>query len=262
VETGICRYCQQQNKELVESHLVSAAIYDLCEVDGEFAKITEKSVGFTGRHLKHPLLCGPCDGSLSVNGEDYTIPLLADIHGNFPFYDLIVKVPPDCAEDDVAGYAVARNPEINVKQITHFALGVFWKASVHSWRKGETKNWIELGPYREEIRKFLRGEGPFPKYVGLTLGIIPRPVKQISFCLPYRGSRDACHYYMFYVPGIAFALSVGKRLGDAKENCFYSNPLHPVVATPLAGDIKAVMQNVAKNAHFSKRVIQSAKVRR
>lgn len=194
MELGTCKYCRRSGKELAESHLVPAAIYDLCEVNGEFVKTTEKSVGFTGRHLKHPLLCGPCDGSLSVGGEDYTIPLLADEHGNFPLYDLLVKVPPDCAEADFEGYAVGRNPRIDVQRITHFALGVFWKASVHSWRKNETDNWIELGPYREEIRKFLRGEGPFPKYVALTLGIIPKPVKQISFCLPYRGSKDTCHY--------------------------------------------------------------------
>lgn len=67
---------------------------------------------------------------------------------------------------------------------------------------------------------------------------------------------------MFYVPGIAFALSVGKGLADAKKNCFYSNPLHPVVATPLAGDVRTVMQKVSKNAHFSDRVINEAKLRR
>lgn len=194
------------------------------------------------RGLQHPASCGR--------------------KGNFPLYDLLVKVAPDCAEDDFAGYAVARNPEISVEKITHFALGVFWKASVHSWRKDETANWIELGPYSEEIRQFLRGEGGFPKYVALTLGIIPKPVRQISFCLPYRGSKDTCHYYMFYVPGIAFALSVGRGLGDAKQNCFYSNPLHPVVTTALAGDVKAVVQHVTKKAHFSKRVIEEANLRR
>jgi hypothetical protein len=64
---------------------------------------------------------------------------------------------------------------------------------------------------------------------------------------------------MFYVPGIAFALSVGKQIGDAKENCFYSNPLHPVVVSALAGDIRAVMREATKNAYISKRVRELAR---
>jgi hypothetical protein len=224
--------------ELAESHLVPRGVYDLCGIDGETVMLTEKAISFTGRHLKHPLLCVKCEGALSSDGEDWTIPLLADNNGNFPLYDLLQKVPPDCADDTIAGYAASRNPEIDVQKLTHFALGVFWKASVHSWRGGETDNWIELGPYSEEIRRFLRSEGPFPKYVSLAVAISPKPVKQISFCLPYLGSKDTSHFYAFHVPGIVFSLSVGKGIPQATDTCFYSNPLHPIIMAELAGDIR------------------------
>ena len=63
-------------------------------------------------------------------------------------YDLLQKVPPDFAETHLAGYAASPNPDIEVEKLTHFALGVFWKASVHSWRKNENENLIELGLFQ------------------------------------------------------------------------------------------------------------------
>jgi hypothetical protein len=210
VAIGTCKYCQKPEKRLVESHLVPGAVYDLCGVKGEVIIVTSRSVSYTGRQLKYPLLCEPCDGSLSTDGENWTLPLLATPGGGFPLFDLLQEVPPDCSEPDLAGYAAARNPEIDFQKLTHFALGVFWKASVHSWRGGEIENLIQLGPYSEEIRKFLRGEGPFPKYVALTVGILPKPVKDISFCLPYRGAKAECHHFMFYVPALLSPSRSGK----------------------------------------------------
>lgn len=256
MEIGTCKYCLEPNKRLVQSHLAPGALYDLCSVDGEVVIVTAEVVMNTGRQLKHPLLCEMCDGSLSKNGENWTLPLLATIEGKFPFHDILEKVTPDVVDIDSKAYAACRNQEIDVQRLTHFALGVFWKASVHSWSGKRTENLIELGPYGEEIRKFLRGEAPFPKYVGLTVGVLPPPVKQISFCQPYQGSVAEFHYFMFYVPGIAFALSVGKRIGVAKENCFYSNPLHPIVVTDMTGTIRSVMQDVSLKAYKSPKLMK------
>lgn len=262
MEIGICKFCLEPNKPLVESHLAPAALYDLCGVGGEFVILTSEVVTFTGRHLKHSLLCKECDGSFSTNGEDWTLPLLATIDGKFPFFDLLQKVPPDLVDSDLMGYAVSRNPEIDIQKLTHFALGVFWKASVHPWSGKRTENHIELGRYGEEIRKFPRGEAPFPKYVALTVGVLPPPAKQIFFCQPYQGSVSEFHHFMFYVPGIAFALSVGKRIGDAKNNCFYSNPLHPIVVADISGDIRSTIQSVTAKAHKSQRVRKNLQANR
>lgn len=254
MEVGTCKFCLEPNKPLVESHLAPAALYDLCSVGGEFVILTAEVVTFNGRQLMHSLLCKECDGFFSTNGENWTLPLLATLDGRFPFFDLLQKVPPDLVDSDLMGYAVSRNPEIDVQKLTHFALGVFWKASVHPWSGRQTESWIRLGPYGEEIRKFLRGEESFPKYAGLTVGVMPPPVKQISFCQPYRGSVSEFHNFIFHVPGITFVLSVGKRIGDAKNNCFYSNPFHPIVVADTSGDIRSVIQSVTAKAHKSQRV--------
>lgn len=256
MEIGTCRYCVQPNKELAESHLMPGALYDLCEVNGEFVMATSKSVSFTGRHLKHPLLCVPCDGSLSVNGENWVLPFLATLEGTFPFFDLLTKIPPDVVDGDVRAFAVSRNPEIDWQKLAHFAMGIFWKASVHSWRRGEIEPQIDLGPYREEIRRFLRSEGPFPRYAALTIGVIPKPVKEISFTQPYRGSVREYHHFVFHVPGVVFTLSVGKQIGAAKTTCFYSHPLHPIIVGNNLGGVKGVMREATKNAHISKRIAE------
>ena len=184
------------------------------------------------------------------------LPPLATMDGKFPFYDVLAKVPPDVADDEVKGYAAARNPDIDVQKLAHFALAVFWKASVHSWSGSRTEPQIELGKYGEELRKFLRGEAPFPKYMGLTVGVLPPPVKQISFCQPYCVSVIEFHQFLFYVPGIAYALSVGRAIGDIKENCVLSNPLHPIVASDISGDILGIFRKISASAHKSQKLIK------
>lgn len=254
MEVGTCKFCLERNKPLVESHLAPAALYDLCGAGGEFVIMTSEVVTFTGRHLKHPLLCKECDESFSTNGEGWTLPLLATIDGKFPFFDILRKVPPDVSDSELMVYAAGRNSDIDVQKLTHFALGVFWKASVHTWSQKRTENRIELGPYREELREFLRGQAPFPRHVALTIGVLPPPVRQISFCQPYRGSSSETHNFTFYVPGIIFALSVGKRIGEIKKHCFYSHQLHPIIVADISGDIRSTIQSVIARAHTSQRV--------
>jgi len=66
-------------------------------------------------------------------------------------------------------YFATQNPEIEVEKLTHLALGIYWKAAVHSWKGGETDPLIELGPYAEAFR--LRGENSFPKNVALGVAL-------------------------------------------------------------------------------------------
>jgi hypothetical protein len=257
METGTCRYCLEPKKALVRSHLAPAALYDLCRGrDMEPIMFSAALVMSTSRQVQAPLLCGDCEGALNREGEDWTLPLLATAKGAFPFFDLLQKVPPDATDGEIAVYAAFRNPEIDVRKLTHFALGVFWKASVHPWSGSRRRPQIQLGPYGEEIRKFLRSEAPFPRYVALTVGVVPPRAAQISFCQPYEGSSCEFHHFMFYVPGIAFALSVGKGIGAAKETCFYSNPLHPVTIADLSRDIKAFLLGIFAQAHKSRSLLQ------
>jgi len=51
------------------------------------------------------------------------------------------------------GFIYARSkPEIDVEKLTHFALGIFWKAGVHSWKKNKDEPMINLGVYGQPLR--------------------------------------------------------------------------------------------------------------
>lgn len=254
---GISKLCLME-RQLVDSHLMSRGLYDLCKTsDDDPIFVSSNVIMQSSRQLQHPLLCEACDGWLSREGESWVLPLLATIDGRFALFDLLKAVTPDVTDGDLTGYAASRIPEIDCPKLTHFAAGVFWKASVHSWRRGETAPLIELGKYGELLRTFLREKTPFPEKMILIVGLIPPPVKTINFCYPYRGSASGHHNFLFHVPGIEFALLVGNTVRvDDKASCFASHPLHPmIVSAGIASAIKGVVRGASKNAHRAKNVI-------
>jgi hypothetical protein len=258
VTIDICKLCLRK-RQLVDSHLMSRGLYDLCKTpDDDPIFVSNKVIMQSGRQLKHPLLCEECDGTLSREGESWVLPLLAKVDGTFPLFNLLETVTPDVTDGDLRGYAASRVPEIESPKLTHFAAGIFWKASVHSWRGGETTPLIELGKYGELLRVFLRGEATFPEKMALVVGVVPPPVKTINFCYPYRGSASGHHNYLFHIPGIEFALLVGNTLpAGQKANCFASHPLHPIIVSAgISGAIKGVVRGATKKAHRAKNVMR------
>ncbi len=240
---------------------MARGLYDLCRPpDGDPVFFSSQVIMSSGRQLQHPLLCEDCDGSLSRKGEGWLLPLLATIKGAFPFFDILQRVPPDVADGDSKMYATSRNPEIDTAKLTHFAMGVFWKASVHSWSGNETTRLIELGKYGESVRTFLLGQSPFPPDIVLTIGAVPPPVKTICFCYPYRGSEREYHNFLFYVPGLEFALLVGGRVpARSRQSCFATSPLHPILACDLSSTIKSVVRTATKKAHRAENIVRYLK---
>jgi hypothetical protein len=256
MELEICKLCLK-DKPLISSHLMARGIHDFCRTpDDDPIFISSKVIMQSGRQLQHPLLCRECDGLLSREGENWVLPLLATAEGTFPFHDLLLEGAPGGSDGDSKMYAASRNPKIDVAKLAHFAMGVFWKASVHSWRGGETEPLIQFAKYGESARTFLLGKAPFPAKMVLIAGVIPPPVKTIGFCHPYRGSASGYHNFLFFVPGIEFALLVGNTISsDLKQTCFASHRLHPIlVSGGIAGSIKGVIQGSTAKAHRASNV--------
>lgn len=222
---------------------------------GHHINMTNELVIETDRELQSYLLCRGCDNDLNKYGETWLLPLLATIEGKFPFYDLLTKIPPDAVDNGVAGYAAARNPEIDVARVTHFAIGVFWKAAIHSWRGNRSDPMINLGKYAERLRTFLRGETDFPEQVALTIGVLTpsKAQRMILMTASYRGSNRSWHNFLFYVPGIEFAISVGKAVGaERRAECFASNTLHPVWVLDFSNDVRKVQRAMFGKARVAK----------
>jgi hypothetical protein len=171
------------------------------------------------------------------------LPQLARMGKVFPLHEMLMAVSPDVVDAHLKAYAASKNPLIQVEDLTHFALGIFWKASVHLWRYGPSPSnvcKIELGPDGENIRQFLWREAPFPKHVALGVNVMPPPVTTRLSLVPREGIKsDSILRFNFYIPGILFALFVGRGVtGEIKEGCFYSNPAHPILVEDLSEEIE------------------------
>jgi hypothetical protein len=248
MKTGKCPGCKK-TKQLVSSHLVSRAVYDYLRTDqlhpivvggGEIRATTDQ--------LQAELLCQDCENILNRGGEQWMVGKLCEFDRRFPLYEIVRQRAPLYADWDREIFAACANPDIDVQSISHFALGIFWKASIHPWQFGE----ISLGPYSEAIRTWLRGETGFPKNVALNV-ILSRPVAaQIIMNPPYETTATACHTYLFHVPGVLFRLSVGKQIPqEEKTLCFYSSAEHFIIVSDTI--TKKILHANAQNFRDSKK---------
>ena len=248
MKLGTCRGCQE-TKQLVSSHLVSRAVYDYLRTDQLHPIIVAGGeVRATTDQLQAELLCNGCEQILNRGGEQWMVGKLCEFNRQFPLYDILYRQAPIDTDPDGDTFAAQTNPDIDVQCISHFALGIFWKASIHPWQFGQ----IALGPYGETIRSWLRGETRFPPNIALNV-ILSRPATaQIIMNPPHETTSTGCHKYLFHVPGILFRLSVGKRIPIAeKALCFYSSAEHFVIVSDSA--TKKILQTNVQHFNESKK---------
>jgi hypothetical protein len=242
-EPPICPMCTLR-KPVVESHLIPSALYDhTYEGDVGPVRIGDGVIIPGGRELKAPLLCLDCEDILNRSGEAWVAPKLGWI-GRFPLFDMARKCSGYFAVDGVQGlYYACSNPEIDIDKLSHFALGIFWRASVHSWKKNKKQPMIDLGVYGEPIRLWLRSEAPFPMNIALHIGLSRPELAQIVHSFPVEvlgHTRGPFRVYWLHLLGVLFTLVAGEELNDLeREGCFHQNPLHPItVADNVSLEIK------------------------
>jgi len=257
--SGKCKMCLQ-DKPLVSSHLMPAALYDYCRM-GEHSplRVGGGIVLPTDRQTQDFLLCKDCEDVLNRGGETWVNDKLATREKTFPLYDILVQRAPDFDEDGFAVYFTAKNPHLKAVKLTHFALGIFWKASVHAWSGTRTESLIELGPYSDKVRMWLRGENQFPNYVYLV-AVVARPERAQPFMTePYEGERSGWRTFNFCVPGLAFMLNVGKTVDEAlRALCIHNSPEYPIsVADWLSDRFQNVFAEQFHEARKTKSFLKS-----
>jgi hypothetical protein len=239
-----------EEKTLVSSHLMPAALYDYCR-KGEHRPI-KVGGGFlmpTDRQTQDYLLCENCEDVLNKGGEQWLLDKLATWERTFPLYDLLTKVPPLFDEDGMAVYLAAQNPDIEVKKLMHFALGLFWKASVHSWLGDVADPRIELGPYSEEIRKWLLDPKAFPKDVSLIVEVEKPQRAQITMSDPYEGVRDEWRTHFTHVPGLLFMMALGKNVSQELRDISISNAGNPInISEALTNNFEQLMVDTVRKS--------------
>lgn len=239
---------------MVSSHLYPRALYAYCRssVHESPMQVANDVVMLTDYQVQDYLLCLECEDILNKGGETWVNPKLATAKDGFPLYDLLMKGPA-AFQDSMGGvYYAAENPHIDVKKLTHFAMGIFWKGAVHTWLVGRDKIKIELGPYAEPTRLWLRGERPFPSNVNLTL-LMARPENTLVVLTgPTKQSTKRWHSFSLQVPGLLFTLHVGRVMdSEIKSCCLYEDAGHPIfVSDDVMG---AVWKWMAKNFRESRK---------
>jgi len=257
VETGLCPLCKK-TKKIADSHFIPKGVYAYCrDSEGNTIVINPDFLGFSDRQIHTPLLCFDCEDILNKGGEAWLIPLLAEYDGKFPLHEIVIRLPPESTDGDADCHAAVRNSAIECEKLTHFAMGIFWKAAVHSWRRAKTETVIELGGYRESVRTFLLGESAFPSHMALTVGIVPAPTKLAVFELPTMERQTGWHEFSFYIPGIKFVLAVGKSISpDVTNSCFTGNAGRPILVMNFSGPmyqrIRAELTSPKKVEQFEK----------
>jgi hypothetical protein len=211
----------------------------------------------TSRELQDLLLCKDCEEALNDGGESWLLPKLAEIDGRFPLLDILESGPPSYSSDGNIYYEATKNPEIPVEKITHFAMGVFWKASAHSWSGTEKNPLIQLGPYAEPLRLFLTGTGPYPDHMSLQVYVSPRDKLFIGLTNPFQGSASQCHNFIFLLPGMEFSLYVGKMMPEVARLCsFYEHPAHPILVHDIGKKATESGRKAASMARKSARILR------
>lgn len=252
-----------QAKNVVSSHLIPGALYKECRLPGGHPVVfSSKLVYESSRQLQFPLLCEDCEDILNRGGENWLIPLFAKADGSFGFHDLLTSIPPVLTVDDARVYFAATNPQIDSDMLIHFAMGVFWKAAVHPWIPDEKQPLIDLVGYDEPIRKYLRGESPYPDEMILNIGILPAPVKHLAISAPYQGSNTKVRNFLFYALGIEFSLLVGSGITDEESKGSLSrNPERPIIMVDFSPMLRDIIVDVTKMAHKANNVKKYLKKR-
>lgn len=251
-----------RDKELVSSHLMAAALYDYCR-NPECSPIrVGQKVYPTDKQIAAYLLCRDCETVLNQGGETWVTPKLARMDRRFPLFESLTTQQPAFSEDGAHIYCAANNPDIKAEKLAHFAMGMFWKAAVHSWKCDDHITKIELGPYADSIRKWLLGKNRFPEHACLQIAVSTPEKAQILFINPYEGRRSEWHSFFVYVLGVLFVIHVGKQVRNASELCFFQNPAHPIwVWEQINSDFEKVFASQYRRAHKTQALFR-AKARR
>jgi hypothetical protein len=242
MSVGRCKLCRRNGFPLRESHYLPKGIYRLLRDDG--AKnpnpwlLTDKTSVQTSRQMTASLLCDDCEQRLSDMGENWVLARCLRKDGAFPLAATLRSREPDVSgpQTPTKVYYAAGIPEIDVAALAYFAASIFWRGSIHSWNTDGSIP-VRLGPFSEAFRRYLMGISPFPTHCALVVTVREgSDVSRLTYA-PIGERRGNYRLYKFPMPGLGFAIAIGKRLPhQLRRNCFVRGPAHPIVLTPLIED--------------------------
>ena len=235
---GTCKLCLREGVELQRRHLLSAAVYRILRDERVSPNPNPVLITPEGRVQSNQqqwahLLCRSCEALLSREGEDWVFRYGMKQDGSFALAELLRRARPSVGTvgEHTRLYEAALIPEINAAAITHFAIGIFWKASVYGWNTDGSVP-VNLTGYGDQFRRFLLGEAEFPN--DAVLAVLVREGGSIDRLThtPAGSAGPDISTYQFPIPGFSFVLTIGRDISErVSQYCFVRGVGRPIVIT-------------------------------
>jgi hypothetical protein len=184
---SICKLCLE-TKDLRKSHLAPAAMYKYSRSpeakNPTTVKVDRHGPKPIARQVADYVLCADCEQRLNNCGESWMMKQVWNGR-SFPLgARLNVALPHQTFTNflSFSGTAVG----IDTDKLGYFALSVFWRAAVHTWKtsSSSTTTPIVLGEYEGPMRRYLLGETGFPPDVALIATVCTDPYSVKLFYMP------------------------------------------------------------------------------
>jgi hypothetical protein len=237
-QLGQCALCLASAK-LLESHLIPAGLYRLLRdtdprgiLGRDPIQLGDSRILQSSKQLATKLLCSSCEDRFNSQGERW---VLANSHrgpGEFGLQSKLQRVLPIAHESNATLYPCVDAAEIDVDALGYFAMSVFWRAGVTTWRGKDRKGFkLDFGRYQEMLRAYLMGSEGFPQNLALWISVSSQEKPPRAVFLPFGGrNADGSWLYRFLIPGVAFFLWIGRGLSDYHRFlCSQHSPQRPLL---------------------------------
>jgi hypothetical protein len=259
---GTCKLCLTADAELRDSHFTPKSTYGLFH-DGtnEPVRFVEKSLFPSSKQVKDYVFCGDCEQLFNREGENWFCPLLPTVGGPFPLRERVMKGPVLYRDETTAVFQAANNPEVDTAKLTHFALGMFYKAAVHSWKKDAAEPHMLMEPENlEAIRQYLLGQSDLPKRMALCITVDSLTTPLQMSVQPYRmEDAQGLKRYVFYLAGVLFQLFVGEDAAEKNVACFGVHPGRPIWMQNVSIVVRDTSREEFKGAKRTKKLEETLK---
>ena len=215
---GICSLCLTRS-QLQLSHLLPAALYRIAAGSDGHPVVLSAGVHLkTSRQVRAHRLCKACEGRLHDCGEDWFLKHCWRDQSRFRLRDLLAASEPAAVVTEGACYAAGSIRGVDVPQLSHFALSVFWRGPLAGWRNpiGALLEPLDLGPYAKQLRQYLLGKRGIPDGIAL-LAFLTAWRPDLTICgstrLPtFLGRTPEFHAFKFVAAGLTFWLLTGRTI--------------------------------------------------
>ena len=158
-------------------------------------------------------------------------------------------------------YSVKENAEVNTAQLAFFATSVVWRAAIHTWRFGPRTERVFLGPYQDQLRRYLLGQDQFPQQAAMWVWVssYDKPSRAISF--PQSMRVWDCYTHGFDIPGVRFTMFVGKVLPEVvRRLCIIYGEEKIITVSPAPDDILATsVGKISQTSRVSPKLLTKGK---